>query len=908
MKRSATQRRGGRHLLQVSAAVLALAGGAGGSTAAVLSAAPRHTVALADGWQFSADASLGEEAVRTGAGGDWQDVAVPHTWNALDGASTTQTTPDSKAYRRGVGWYRTRFQSGTGASHWLQFDGASIVAEVWLNGVRLGEHRGAFGAFRFKLDGALRNGSNVLVVKVDNREPQTAADSTAVIPLRGDFNMAGGLYRPVSLISTPGAAHLALDDHAGPGVYFRTVAVAADGTAQVALKVRTEHAGPDGPDRGYQLKAILRDAAGTVVRSLRQPVRHDDTELAMTVERAHLWQGVADPYLYQLTVELRDRSGRLVDTLAQAVGIRTMRFDPDLGFFLNGKPLPLHGVNLHQDYQGKAWAVSRADIDESLQLIREMGANSVRLAHYPHSAYTYEQASRLGLVVWAELPFVERSVLPADCKAGGAAPQALLDNATLQLKEMIRQHYNHASIAMWSIANEVGMGGTCQGADTVTAMLRQLNAQAKAEDPYRPTTLADFNEDLGALTAGFPKSATGGITDIWAVNRYPQWYYPMDRDTMLRTFDALHAKYPAQPLGVSEYGAGAALSQQTDNPLGGIVANMDMHGKSRTLYQPEGYASHVHEQVYAVLQSRPYLWGTYVWAMYDFGSGLRHEGDIGGTNTKGLVSFDRKTRKDPFYFYQANWSGQPVTHLTGKRYTERAYRYADVKAYSNAPRVRLVLNGQVVASVAAAQCPMATCSFHQVELRPGVNRVVVEGDYGGRVVSDAAEWRLSQDNADNVYIAAGQVATGFVSADGHRHGSDNFFAGGQGTTLEPDATYGPRFGTAVRNVTDAAERKLWLAIRHGSFGYDIPLANGKYLVTLGMLEPDRAATPGSRRFNVEANGAQRIAALDIMAEAGGVGVALWRSFEVEVVDGRLRLDFKPVAGEAVLSNVRIQRR
>jgi beta-galactosidase len=880
--------------------------------AAVAADAARTTIPLGTGWQFSPDATITQQQAMTGSGPGWAPVSMPHSWNAADAASTAQTTPASTLYRRGIGWYRLEFvRAHTGASNWMQFDGASIVAEAWLNGVRLGAHRGAFGAFRFNLRQALKSGTNVLVVKVDNSEPVTASDPTAVVPLRGDFNMAGGLYRPVSLISTPSKVHLALGDLGSSGIFFRTVEIGPGERARVALRVKLENEG-EGAAAIHQVRAVLRDARGAYVQSAQRQVgvaaATSEVDLAMTIPHARPWQGTADPYLYQLSVELADRAGTVIDRVNQPVGIRVLRFDPEQGFILNGKATPLHGVNLHQDYQDMAWAAGPMQVDESFALVREIGANTVRLAHYPHSAYTHAVADRMGLVVWAELPFVERSLTPEDCKRTSTVPDEFSNNARTQLQEMIRQHYNHPSVAMWSVANEVGMGGVCKGVDTVTPLLRKLHALAREEDPSRPTTLADFNEDVDALARIFPKFGTGGITDIWAVNRYPLWYYPIEQDGMVRMLDALHAKYPRQPIGVSEYGAGAALSHQTDNPRGGIVANMDMHNKSRVLYQPEGYASFVHEQVYAALASRPYLWGTYVWAMFDFGSGLRHEGDIGGTNTKGLVTFDRKTRKDPFYFYKANWSSEAVTHITEKRYVDRAYRVVDVKVYSNADSVRLDLNGQAVATMSAAACPLRTCVFKDVVLQPGQNTVVAHGQHGKRTVSDVAGWRLGQDNVDNVYMAAGQVATGFVSSDGHRHGSDNFFEGGQGTPLELDATFGRHFDVVVGNVPDPRDQALWGALRHGRFRYAIPVANGSYRVTLGMLEPDKDAQAGSRIFDVDANGRNRVSRLDILAEAGAPATAIWRSFEVDVNEGQLVLEFKPLAGEAVVSTIRVERR
>jgi beta-galactosidase len=659
-------------------------------------------------------------------------------------------------------------------------------------------------------------------------------------------------------------------------VYADTIAL---GPARARLRVRADVEDDRTHRAGLALRAALVDTTGRTVAAARRALpatARTRGELALDVTRPHLWQGVADPYLYRLRVDLVDRAGRVLDRVEQPFGIRQFRFDAQAGLFLNGRRLRLRGVNLHQDWQDKAWAIGAREIDASLALVREIGANAVRLAHYPHAAHAYDEADRLGLVVWSELPFVERSLTPADCKAGAPVPPAFLDNLDEQLREMVRQQYNHPGIAMWSIANEVAMGGTCAGADTVTPVLRRLHALARQEDPGRPTTLADFNEDYPIVGPMFPVLPTGGITDIWAVNRYHLWYYPGGGDAFGAALDRFHAKYPARPLGVSEYGAGAALSQQTDNPLGGLVGTMDMHGRTRVVYQPEGYANHVHEQIYAALAARDYLWGTFVWSMFDFGSGTRHEGDIGGTNTKGLVTFDRATRKDPFWFYKANWSTAPVTYIAGRRYVDRAYRVTDVRVYSNADTVRLTLNGRDIGTRTAADCPLRTCVFNDVTLDEGANRVEARGTHGGAVVADTVNWTLAPDNARNVYLAAGRIATGLVSSSGHRYGSDNFFAGGQGTPLELDSPYGIRFGVRVANVPDPADAALWAAVRHGTFGYRIPLAPGRYRVRLGFLEPDRKAQPGMRRFRVDADGVTRIAGLDIVAAAGAPATAIER--------------------------------
>ena len=400
-----------------------------------------------------------------------------------------------------------------------------------------------------------------------------------------------------------------------------------------------------------------------------------------------------------------------------------MAFDPDRGFSLNGSPLPLHGVAMHQDYLGKGWAITERDTDESLALVREIGANTLRLAHYPHAQHTLQRADEMGLVVWAEVPFVNGVRLSCSDQP---ATEAFAANVEQQLRELIRQQYNHASIAMWSIGNENTMTqGRCDGADNVTPVLRRLHEVAKAEDPGRATTLADLS--LGGQGEG--KIRVSGITDVWALNRYHMWYYG-DVDGLVRDLDGIHAKYPRQPVGISEYGAGAALSDHTDNPLGGPPTPFGIPGAR--VYQPEEYAAFVHERIYEVLASRPFVWGTYVWAMFDFGSGIRYEGDLRGVNTKGLVTFDRKTRKDPFYFYKANWSAEPVTHIVGRRYTDRAYATTDVKVYSNADAVALLVNGAPVGTLTSSECPFRTCVFRNVALRPGRNVIAARGTAGQR--------------------------------------------------------------------------------------------------------------------------------------------------------------------------------
>jgi beta-galactosidase len=924
------------------AALLAACGGGGDTTPADDSGSELPTTALSAnaGWRFGAsleevrsttlldkkawrfiqDDQLTDAAALSGDTTAWSSVKLPHSWNEKDASRTDQTTPTSVNYKRGLGWYRLEFDAPTsGATHWLQFDAASIVADVWLNGEKLGQHKGAFTAFRFDLKGKLKRGQkNVLLVKTDNSAPVSDTSPTAIAPLLGDFNMSGGLYRSVSLVSTPSPVHFALDDFGSSGVFARTTELNA-GRAKVDVRVKLKNGSR--ADRSFIVQATLLEADGKTVKSATQrrielkAGAPADAVQDMTVPQPHLWQGLADPYLYKLVVEIKDARGATLDKVVQDFGIRMMSFDADKGFILNGKSVPLRGVNMHQDFFGKAWVIGHEETDLSMAIIKEIGANTLRLPHYPHAQYTVQQADKAGLVVMAELPFVIGSSLILRSPSGAVSCMAdpettgFSANARQQLQELIRQQYNHASIGLWSIANEATtFGSFCGQTDAnnnVQPLLRSLQSLAKSEDPGRFTTLAQEIGISNGVIVPSPVPVTN-ITDTFSVNRYFLWYYGTEPAEFGQHLDELHAQIPTQPLGIGEYGAGAALSHHTDNPLGGRPCSRDTTGSARICYQPEEYASYVHEQDYATIQARPYLYGSFVWNMFDFGSGIRHEGDIGATNTKGLVTFDRSTRKDSFFFYKAHWRAEPLTHLAGRRYTQRAYPVADVKVYSNGDSVTLQVNGAPVGTLGRAQCPNRVCEFKGVSLKAGANSVVAEGAHGGRTVRDGATWNLDTDNATNLFIAAGQLASGFVSNDallgGHRYGSDNFFTGGTPVTLAPTTVI-----RGLGSTTVPETGRVWDAYREGSsFSYDVPLADGNYTVTLGILEPTATAA-GARVLSVDANGVNVVSGLDPFAKAGGRNTATTVSFPTTVTAGKLKLDFKGIVGKAIVSNIAVVR-
>ncbi len=602
----------------------------------------------------------------------------------------------------------------------------------------------------------------------------------------------------------------------------------------------------------------------------------------------HLWNGRADPYLYQVVAELRD-GGRPIDRVVEPLGVRTFRFDPNQGFFLNGRHVQLHGVSRHQDREGEGWALSPQDHAEDMAQIAEIGANTVRMAHYEHAQQWADAADKAGMIAWEEEPFVSIASFDSD-----PASPALTQNAREQLIELIRQMYNHPSIAIWSVGNEVNAGEMFLPGHKIQhplELLRTLDALAKQEDPSRPTAFADCCEDVPAFEVHSP--APAGTTDLVGYNRYFGWYYGVPAD-FGPALDQLHAKHPGLPMAVTEYGAGGAVTQHTDNPEGGTPPPI---GRPH----PEEYESWYHEQSWKQLKARPYLFATWVWNMFDFASDIRGEGDSVDINDKGLVTFDRKTRKDAFYFYAAQWSDRPVLHLNGHHYADRAYPVTDVRAYSNAESAALSLNGADVGSV---RCPDHICVWRRVRLRPGKNLLEARAVVHGHRLTDQLNWD-APDAAAGLHIDAGDL-TGRISG-AIRYGSDDFFIGGRPAALNPIVLKAGIGGSGGRReVTGEGDLALDRNFREGSFSYDLPLPAGEWTVTLHTLEPDPALA-ASRSFDVRANGRVVLAAFNPASAAKGPLVAIAKTFRARSVDGHLKLDFVARGGPAVLAAIDVDR-
>jgi len=859
----------------------------------------RQGIPLRDGWQFNLLGPRdddGKAPALNPAG--WQGVSVPHTWNRvgyyISDPETHINAADNVNKTQGVGWYYLSFdapQLTNGKRAFLEFDAVSRTAEVYLNGKLLGRHRNPFGRFRLDATDLLRAGEpNLLYVKVDNTQPSLGNSTQDVLPMTGDFFVRGGIYRPVNLIVTE-PVHFDLLDYGGPGVYAQTTGLTGD-QAEITLSARVANDGAD--DQSLDVTATLLDDEGNAVGSFRQKVSvpagtTQELDGKMRVSDPHLWNGIADPYLHTLRFELRDADGTLLDTIDQPFGIRQMAIDPERGFMLNGQPYQLRGAGMHQDSERSDWAITPQEVEESLKIMRDMGANSIRLSHYQHGAPVHELADRYGIVLWDEIGLVTAWTNSRD---QAEAPADIVENARLQLRELVHQNFNHASVAVWGIANEVDFGPGRPDflgrppeviADPMP-LLRGLAALSHELDPNRPVVLANCCEERGMKDVPVVADAVDAV----GANRYFGWYYGAP-DQLGEHLDHLRRKHPDKPLSVTEYGAGGAANMHTDNPLGGPV---DMAGR----VQPEEFLTWYHEENWREIAPRDYLWGVWLWNAFDFGTTVRAEGDAQDINTKGLVTYDRAIRKDAFYFYRANWSDLPTVHVQGRRYVDRAYPATDVRVNSNAPTTTLTVNGVDIGS--RQNCDQNVCVWKDVRLASGTNTVLARGDFASGPVEDRITWHLGEKQHNAFRIDSGAL----IAADAAvKFGSDNFFV--DGTAGSTDQRGGRGRQPKKAQITGTDMRDVVASFRQGAFSYRIPAAKGRYRVTLTFIEPDQAV--GERIFDVSANGQSVLPAYDIHAHAGGLLTAVSESFDVASDGDMLTIAFTPVKGQALVSAIEV---
>jgi hypothetical protein len=657
---------------------------------------------LRDGWRFIRSDAPGAQAAAFDDKA-WTTVSTPHTYNIVDsgiGGAKARGEPEG-VYYRGPAWYRLSLdhKPRAGQRYFLQFDGAALKAEVFLNGKPLGTHEGGYGAFRYDVTDTLQAGANVLAVRVDNSR------NTRFAPLNGDFNVFGGLYRAVKLVETADV-HVDLSDWGGPGVYASTQALAA-GRATIGAKVLVRN------DRkaaaSVQVISQIIDAKGAVAAQARGSTtvaagQSLPVQQTLVLKAPKLWEGRRSPYLYRLRTEVRV-DGKLADTAEVPLGVRTVGLDGEGRFLLNGKPYALYGANIQLPTRfGKGPVVSDAEIDEDMRIMDEMGVTALRLAHMQHPQRVYDEADRLGILLTTEVPLID-DLDPSD---------QFRENLVQQMHELIAQNINHPSVALWGIGNELRTSG-----EAANRLLAALQTTAKTMDPTRPTTYAHC-----CLKDDDPIAQH---SDTVSYNRYFGWYWTEAKD-IGPWADELHGRLPKRPIGVSEYGAGASILHQEDPVMRRPVADGYWH--------PEQWQTSFHEVHWRELSKRPFLWSNFIWVGFDFPSFKRNEGDRPAINDKGLVTEDRKVRKDAYYWYQANWSQTPMLHVTSSRDVNKRIKRVKVKVYSNQPTVRLRLNGGDWATVPVED----HIALWEIDLATGENLVEATTLAAGKTLTDSVRW------------------------------------------------------------------------------------------------------------------------------------------------------------------------
>ena len=687
----------------------------------VSSVVARDVTSFNTGWEFK-KGSFSKEIVRAVASWSdkWEKVEIPHTWNAQD----MQTRYND--FYEGVGYYRKEYfcpDSLKGKRVFLRFEGVGTCAEVYVNNQLVGTHKGGYSAFVIEIGTALKSGeNNEIVVKADNKSRPDVIPVNHVL-----FGVYGGIYRPVWLVVTE-KSNITVTDNASSGVYIKQKNVSkrsADVTVTVKVDNASLHPVP------LILENLIYTQEGKLITSGRQSLSltSQGTQTyasAFRLNKPHLWQGRQNPYLYKVVSRLV-QEGKVIDEVVQPLGIRKYEMVAGKGFFLNGEKYPMYGVCRHQDWWGLGSALKNEHHDFDLEQIMEVGATTVRFAHYQQSEYLYSRCDSLGLILWAEIPFVNRVT-------GEEA-----ENAKNQLRELIRQNYNHPSIYVWGLHNEV------YSPHEYTAQLTaDLHDLAKTEDPDRYT--------VSVNGYGHMNHPVNLNADIQAMNRYFGWYEKKikDIDTWI---EDLEKEYPSQKFILSEYGADANINHQTEL-LGESLKWWEQ-------YYPETFQTKVHEYHWSVIAKHPYIVASYLWNSFDFATPMANRGGIVARNMKGLMTFDRKTRKDSYYWYKANWSKEPVVHLTQRRNIDRERKETSVTVYSNIGTPKVYLNGKELQGLRKGYTEVHYV-FDHVSLDNGKNILKAVAVKNGEEYMDEIEWNYSgEKNRGTKFYENKQEHSGF---------------------------------------------------------------------------------------------------------------------------------------------------
>lgn len=637
--------------------------------AAMNASAQRTVETLSDDWTLYPASDVQKKPAA-------QEVSVPYSWNltdVFDGADYART---SYVFEHKI----VRDVSMDGKRVFLKFDGVNSHADVFVNQKWVGEHKGGYTAFCFEITDWLRNGDNTITVVAGN------AYRTDVAPLAGDFNIYGGITRPVRLITAPEDCISPLD-HASDGVYVHQDNISdkqADITVETVLSRKRAYG-------GESVRVSVVDAEGKTVVKAERDVLSDRINVPISLKNPHLWQGRENPYMYKVKVELL-RDGNAIDCNEVVTGFRSFAVDVAKGFMLNGKHVDIHGVCRHEEGYRTGGLYNEQAMRNDARLIYDLGATGVRLVHYPHSRFDISQYDSLGIVVWSELNLAG----PGGYRSPGYVANPDFEATVMNnLEEMILQNYNSPSICFWGLFNELS-----HKYDSPDEFLKKLNGRAKVLDPQRLTTMA----------LCYDQAEFQHISDLLAWNKYFGWYD--GKGGIGKFMDGAIAQANGQPVGVSEYGAAASVNQHGFEK----VVNSRVH--------LEEYQARVHEDNWRELVTRPQVWCKFIWQFADNPSAIRDEGDRRGMNDKGIVTYDRKTLKDSYYFYKANWSREPVTYIAARRYTQRRDSITDIKVYTNQKSATLWVNGKKIGKVNADSICRAV--FKSVKLKRGENTISVK--------------------------------------------------------------------------------------------------------------------------------------------------------------------------------------
>ena len=611
-------------------------------------------------------------------------VNLPHTWNDKDMQSTPEFFAGTMIYHK---YMQMPAKIDKSKQYFLKFEGVGHVAHVRVNNVLVGTHKGGYSAFCYNITRALKPGKNSVVVTVDNKA------TPEIIPINHNlFGVFGGIYRDVYLIEKNNI-FIVPTDMGAPGVYVTQKSL-TDKLAEVNVAVELNSKVKADKNIDVIVTAVERKS-GKVVACEAQKInlryrKNKTASIDFKIKNPHRWHGIKDPFLYDVKVAVCD-GNTVLDQSTQPLGLRTFRVDPEKGFFLNGKPYRLYGVCRHQDYLNKGSALSKEDHKRDIELIKEIGATTLRLAHYQQADYIYELCDEAGIIVWAEIPLVNHIRYKER------------PNSIFQLCELIKQNYNHPSICFWGVFNEI----TTRHKDEYQPMLaNELQRLAQKMDPTRLTTCASADGEID--------NSLHWITDLQAFNRYHGWYGGKAEDFGTE-IDKFHAAMPTYPIGISEYGAGANIEHQQINP-----PCPDARGP----FFPEEYQNKFHEIHWQAIKARKYLWASYVWNMFDFAVPTSDRGGVCSRNHKGLVTYDRKIKKDCFYFYKANWTKEPVLYLANHRHKQVNVENVDIKAYSNLQNLKLYHNGKLV-SVKPKTNDVCVTIWKNIPLANGENKFKV---------------------------------------------------------------------------------------------------------------------------------------------------------------------------------------